>query len=611
LGRTLTGSWAGGWVAALFWLLCFGGPTSRLPIQVGYAHNVSEVASWVLIMLLVKYVAGGKRELVLASAVGLVACCFVHISAFVLLMASWGCFLAAAIVLGGSRRRRLTVKLARAGLVWLVFGLLAAAAKVLMSYAPANPVQLQSQNLLYWGSSLYIVNPLWVFRWFGLPGALAVVLAFGLAFRSKEIPGRLFMAGACLIPILIVLNPVAVPLFYPVIGYLVERFAWVAPYPHMLAFAAVASYRRVLLPGGVIPRLGAALLMTAVVVSVAVTGEGRPSVPKVESDRLVPWRPALDYLQAAVDTSAVVASDLLTSYSVPAFTRHHAVSTLHQHGSPNDPRGIDRIVALVEIMNPDSPGKVLKDRLVEQEVDFVLVNQSFDRRILLHYAEADPASLERLRVRLKAESGVFREVYSHEEASIFAVDRNALLEWTPRDGGPPPYVLPKGAIPPGRRVNATFSDKVELLSVEIPRRPVRTGDAFDVTCYWRSKVEKLEFDIPWVVQIRMQRDYPKGRFYSPAYSKVYRKALELLKNESYRRRVAHLPAGGVIPPSLWGDYIIKDVAEVPIPRWMAPGTYELTVYIGRRAIYPNLTWRDLLRDDDCYSGVAVGTLVVE
>jgi hypothetical protein len=40
---------------------------------VGYAHNVSEVASWVLIMLLVKYAVGGRRELVLASAVGLVA----------------------------------------------------------------------------------------------------------------------------------------------------------------------------------------------------------------------------------------------------------------------------------------------------------------------------------------------------------------------------------------------------------------------------------------------------------------------------------------------------------------------------------------------------------
>jgi hypothetical protein len=526
-------------------------------------------------------------------------------------MASWGCFLAAALALGGSKRRELAIWLGRAGLLWLVFGVLAAAAKVLMSYAPANPIQLQSQNLLYWGSSLYTVNPLWVFRWLGVPGALAVVLAIGFVFKARENPGKLYMVGACLVPVAIVLNPLAVPPLYSVIGYLVERLVWVVPYPHILAFVAVASYHRVLLPGGLFKRLGAAALLIAVSISVGITATSRPATPREESDRLVPWKTALDYLQANVDTSAVVASDMLTSYSVPAFTRHHAVSTLHQHGSPNDPRGTDRMVALAEIMNPDSPGEVLKNRMLDQEVDFVVVNRSLDGRLLLHYAEVDPVSLGRVEDRLRGMPGVFREVYEDGSASVYAVDREALAGWTPKDRGLPPYILPAGASPPGVPVNQVFDEKVRLLSVEFPHRPVKAGESIEMVCYWQSAVEKLEFDVPWVVQIRIQRDYPKGSFYSPAYSKVYRKVLEVLSGESYRRRAAHLPARGVFPPSLWGDFIVKDVAEVPIPRWTAAGTYELSVSIGRQAIYPNLQMRDFLKDDDQFSGVTVGVLQVE
>jgi hypothetical protein len=611
LGRTLTGSWAGGWLAALFWVLCYGGPNSSLPTQVGYAHNVSEAASWLLIMMMVKYAAGGGRELILASAVGLVACCFVHVSAFVLLLVAWGCLLASVLVLGGDRRRKLAVRLGRVGLVWLVFGLLAAVTKILMSYAPANPVQLQNQNLLYWTSSLYTVNPMWVFGWLGLPGVLAAALALGLAFKSAGAPGRLYLVGACILPLAIVVNPLAVPLLYSIVGYLVERFVWVVPYPHMLALAAVSSYRRVILLRGLLPRLAVALLLIVVVASVVQTAGSRAAVSKEKPLREISWKPALEYLQASVDTASVVASDLLTSYSIPAFTRHRVVSTLHQHGSPNDPRGSDRIVALAEIMGPDTPGETLKERLLDQEVDYIMVNESFNGRLLLHYAEVDPVSLGRLRDKLKRVPRVFREVYDSGGVTIFAVDRKALSRWEPKDSGMPPYLLPAGAKPPGKPIDKLFGGQVELLSVELPGAPVSAGEPFQIICFWQSKAERLEFDIPWVVQIRIQRDYPKGRFYSPAYSKVYRKCLEMVKGESYRMRASHLPARGAFPPSLWGDYIIKDVAEVTVPRDMSTGTYELTVSIGRQPIYPNLTMRDLLRDDDQYSGVAVGTLSVK
>jgi hypothetical protein len=610
LGRILTGSWAGGWLAALFWLMCFGGPNSRLPAQMGYAHNISEAASWFLIVLMLKYVSDHKRELVLASAVGLVACCFVHISSFVLLMASWGCFLAAALVLGGDARRGLCGRLGRVGLVWLGFGVLAAAAKVLMSYAPANPIQVQTQNLLYWGSWLHTVNPLWVFGWLGLPGVLAIVIAVGLAVRGRRNPGTLYMAGASIVPVAVVLNPLVVPLLYGVIGYLVERFTWIIPYPHVLAFTAVASYRRLILPGSALPRLGAGFLLGCVLLSVGATAANRPDVRVAEADRTVPWMHALDYLQSEADAPAVVASDLLTSYSVPAFTRHHVVSTLHQHGSPNDPRGSDRIVALMEIMNPDLPGALLKRKLKEQEVDFFLINRSFDTKLMLHYAEVDTVSLTRLKERLEGLPGVFGEVYDKGGVSIFAVDGAGLRKWTPRDTGPPPYVLRPDATLPGLPVGAVFDGKVELLSVELPRRPVEPGRSFRITCYWRSRTERLEFDIPWVVQIRMQKDYPKGRLYSPAYGKIYRKLVELIRGERYRWRDAHLPARGLFPPSLWEDFIVKDTADVYVPRWMDSGTYELSVFIGRRAIYPNLTVRDFLRDDDQYSGVTVGSLEI-
>lgn len=610
LGRTLTASSAGGLLSAVFWFLCFGGARSNLPAQVGYAHNVSEIASWVLILMLVKYAAGGRTRLIVFSAVGLAACCFIHISSIVLALAAWGCLLAAALVLGGAQRGPLAKRLGRAGVVWLLFGVPAASVKIMMSYAPANPIQLQSQNLMYLTDSLYIVNPMWVFSWLGLPGVLAIVIAVFVAFQRGRGPERLYLVGATLVPIAIVLNPILVPVFYSVVSYLVERFTWVIPYPYVLAAVVMLSWKRLREPGRARTKLGAAVLAVIILTVVGTGGVSRLSRADPGRVSYESWLPALEYLRDNVEEPAVVASDMLTSYSIPAFTTHHIVSTLHQHGSPNDPRGIDRVMALLDIMNPDSGPATLKRRLRRQEVDYILVNSTFDRDYRLYFSELDPASIRRLDQLLGRHPGVFRRVFSAEGLSLYAVDRAALEGWNPPGRDLPPYVLPPGGAPVGVQVREVFDGEIELLSVAIGSNSVKRGDALWVTCYWRSKVDRVANDLPWTVQVRIQRDYPKGRFYSPRYSKIYRKLLERIRGERYRWRQSHLPAGGAYPPSMWERSIIVDKAAVRIPYWMKPGVYEVTVSIGRESVYPNFTLRDFLRDDDRYAGVSVGQIKV-
>jgi hypothetical protein len=611
LGRGLTGSTAGGLVSAVFWAGCFGGAGSRLPTQVGYAHNVSEIASWVLILMILKYAVAGRKTMAVFSAVGLAACCFIHVSAIVLAMAAWGCFVAAVLVLGGGSRRLVGARLGRAGLLWLVLGVPAATAKVLMSYAPANPIQLQNQNLLYLASNLYVVNPMWVYSWLGPPGLLSIALAVWFAFRGRRAPGTLYLVGASILPMAVVMNPLLVPVFYSVVGYLVERFTWVVPYPYLLAYTVVLSARRLRAAGPPVPRLGSAAVAVVVIAAVSGTALSRASKGLPEAVTYKEWLPALDYLRDDVKEPSVVASDMLTSYSIPAFTKHHIVSTLHQHGSPNDPSGVDRILALIEIMNPDADPSVLRRKLLDEEVDFILVNRTFKRRQRLYFSEIDPAVLKRLDRRLAGRSGLFREVFRAEGLSIYSVSRRALEAWQPGPAPPPPYVLGPGRNPRGKPVETTFEGEIELLSADLASASVERGGELGITCYWRGAVARPDFDLPWVVQVRIETDYPKGRFYSASYSKIYRKALELITGRRYRWRQSHLPASGVFPPPLWHDSVVVDRAALPIPGWMRPGAYQVSVSIGREPVYPTYTLRDFLRDEDRYSGVVVGTIEVK
>jgi hypothetical protein len=610
LGRTLTGTSPGGVLCAVLWVLCFGGPGSRLLVQLGYAHNVSEIASWVLILLLLKHVSGGRARLVAFSAVGLAATCFVHISAIVLALAAWGCFLLA-VLLTAPARKAYAGRLAGAGVIWLILGVPAATVKLLMSYAPANPIQLQSQNLLYLTDSLYTVNPMWVYSWLGTPGALAVIFGVWLAVRRGKTPGTLYMAGAALVPVLIVLNPLLVPLGYSVIGYIVERLTWVVPYPYILAFGLLEFDRRIRARGHFLLRAGAAVLALLVTHAVLTAAHSRYNKLRSNAVSYADWRPAIEFLRENVADESVVASDMLTSYSVPAFTKHHIVSTLHQHGSPNDPKGVDRIVALVQIMDPDVAPQILKRRLMEYEVDYVLVNSSFDRRRRLYFTEIDPASFARHDSSLSRRGYIFSEVFRAGGLSLFAVDREALDSWSPGPGAPAPYFLADGAKPAGRRINEVFDGQVKLLSVTLQEDPVQKDEGMEITCYWQGAVERLTFDLPWVVQVRLQREYPKGRFYSESYSKVYRKILGALTGENYRWRASHLPAGGAVPPSVWGNSVVVDRAVVPLPGWLKPGAYDVTVSIGQEPVYPIFRLGDYLRDDDRYSGVVVGSVEVE
>lgn len=610
LGRTLLGTSPRGVLCAIIWGLCFGGPGSRLPLQLGYAHNVSEIAGWVLLLLLIKHVEGGRNRLVAFSAAGLAAACFVHISVIVLSLGAWACFLIA-VLLSGQARNTYARPLVRAGVVWLIFGVPAATAKLFMSYAPANPIQLQNQNLLYITDSLYTVNPMWVYSWLGIPGGLAVILGVWLALKKEKTPGEIYMAGAALVPVFIVLNPLLVPLGYSVIGYLVERVVWIVPYPYVLALSLVAAVGRLRSNTGVAYRIGAGAVALIVVIALASAAGSRISKMKSDTVSYEDWKPALEYLRANAPDTSVVASDMLTSYSIPAFTKNHIVSTLHQHGSPNDPKGVDRIVALVQIMDPDVDPRMLKRRLIEWEVDYVLVNTAFDRRRRLYFSEIDPASLKRLDLTLRHRGYVFSEVFREAGFTLYKIDRAALESWNPGPSAPAPYFLADGVHPGGRHLNKIFGGQVKLISVELPNAPVRRNEGMGITCYWRATVEKLTFNLPWVVQIRLQRDYPRCRFYSDSYSKVYRKIVGLLTGKNYRWRASHLPASGALPPSMWGDSVVVDKAVVPIPGWLEPGEYDVTVSIGQEPVYPVFRLTDYLRDDDRYSGVVVGSVEVK
>ena len=132
------------------------------------------------------------------------------------------------------------------------------------------------------------------------------------------------------------------------------------------------------------------------------------------------WYDALEYLENKTDTPGVVLSDPWTSYSVPAFTKHHIVAVPIGHASPRDARNVYRVRDAMDVLNPYVGIETTRAVLDRYHVDYVVLNNTYTEPIVAFGWSLDPQEYDTRRDKFELNPGLFQPSGS-QLASAFAI----------------------------------------------------------------------------------------------------------------------------------------------------------------------------------------------
>ncbi|MGH7726801.1 MAG: hypothetical protein ACREOU_15350, partial [Candidatus Eiseniibacteriota bacterium] len=343
--------------AVLFPLLYGGGPGGTELREAVYSTRVGEVVALLAVAALVRYVERGHvRRLGLFWATAWTAIA-IHIWYSLYLAIGLGIY-AVGVALArrnGTEIRRLAG--AFAGLValagpYLVF-------RMRSSTGPSNVIHTEPQGLLHLTDRLFVVDPSAVWAWNGIWLVVALAAAPWLWSRRHISTGAIYLALVPAAVVAMVFNPWLVPVLEAKLGYLTMRLIWIAPVIPIVALLFVRlsevyvrghGRARALAGAGVVAALF--LLVPSVQQAASVVLERDRLLATEEARGPEPYRDLLSFLSTHYRERRVFLSDPATSYAIPAYTGHAVSAYLDQHSSPNDPKGLERILDARDALSP-------------------------------------------------------------------------------------------------------------------------------------------------------------------------------------------------------------------------------------------------------------------
>ncbi|MCA9727823.1 MAG: hypothetical protein KC729_09085 [Candidatus Eisenbacteria bacterium] len=494
--------------------------------------------------------------------------------------------------------------------------------KVMGSYSAANPIFDHPQGLLYLWDQVPLLAPQRMAAWFGWPGLLAVLLVIPMFPRVRVRRDFAYVVSGTVIGALILLNPLAVMILERFKAHsLLFRVLFVVPHFATLGIYTAWSLRRLrddrpswrwAAPIAFLALIGLFLTFN---VREATRFFSEPAFrrgPWMESQ---PLRRALAFLSESESEPRVVASDPITSYQIPAYSRHYAIAPFNQHSSPADDRAVERIYDALAILNAYVPMDRTLRLLRDYRVDYVLVNQSFPRYVKFYYTFIAPEAWPGELAKFTQLPEVFEPVYSEDGIHLFRF----------HDPGPgfhyPPPRNPYVMIPAeeaGALDRATLATRLgvepasvppieglEMIGVAWTQRTFTAGDYVKIRSYWRRTGPPPT--LPVEAFFRLATDYPSPLFENPWFGKPYRRFYEKKVGLTYRFGRLHEPLEESFPTFLWEPGAVYwDEFWIPAPRHAAPGEYQVAVKLYEVPYAPNYYLTDFLRVNDSLEGVEIG-----
>ncbi len=479
---------------------------------------------------------------------------------------------------------------------------------------PSNPIHLESQGLLFVTDTLRTASIGELWAWMGIAWVLVPLAWPWLWSRGRANSAVLYLLTASVAVALVMYDPLAVALLEPRIGYLLMRMIWLVPFagilawllPELAATAWRAPQRTARGWSAAFLALALALLAPAVLDALHVLAhpDSVTAAERAEDPRR--WQDAFDWMSEHLEPGQVVLSDPATSYAVPMLTGLFVVTLVDQHSSPNDSLALRRILDARDALDPYASWATTREVVRRYGVGAIVLNDRFAQRPQLDYWAPGHAWFRAARARFDARPDAFEPAFDTGDLVVYRVRApvlDTMLAAAPRRPGVEPWAgatTRVAAMGPGLPVVAGFA---------LDRSVASRGDTVHGVLAWHA--ERPAPAGAYSVSVRFDRDLPPGFDPPTLVRKPARKLLEHLRHERYRFREDHLPVAGQYGVDLWrSDELVRDSFTVRIPTDVADGSYRVQVRMHRQPHYPNLSLRDYFVDDDYFSGVPVGTLVV-
>lgn len=617
-------------LATFLALICFGEVSTGGFVRLAYGSQMGTVLAWAALAIALEYIMGVRRRgrrMLWLIALSVFAAAATHAFAALHVLFALGVFALVLLIF----RRPSYPAVARA---WIALGAAIAGALPMMLWrliytsAALNPIHTHQHGILWFTDRLYILLPSQWADFLSVAGFGAILLSFLLWRRARDDDAVLYMASLSIAPLLIVANPLLVPLLEPKLGYLIARFVLAIPFLMVLAYMARwmgESLLELKSRGQVIVSLlfyvFMVLLLFPRLEGFARSYSFTARAQRQDHSALV-WLPLLEMLQTELAHPAVVLSDPMTSYSIPAFTRHFTVSVLHQHASPSDSLALTRLAVCRDVLSPYI-GTGRKARLCRKfKVDYVLLNGMHPRNERSFFCDAGPAVYADQRRALEEDDALFDEVWDGEsQGTLYRVRKENLdaLAGIVTPGAPAlvgrtaeqltgeilARVLPNDTYP----VVADTIAGITLMAVGLDTTLVARGERVGVTLYWRRVAEPSRFPVD--VHIRIDTPAPRGRFWTMSLSKIHRHLIERRIHQAYRAQLIRSPLRGLYGIEHWPlDRFVVDHFELYAASYLAKGEYELKVKWMEQTFLPNLPILHFTSDRDISDGETVGLLDV-
>lgn len=588
-------------VFALLGLLVFSGDPGRL-VRGAYGGHWGLVVAWAGMALALArggFVAGLLAGLSAAS---------VHAYSPAQLLVP---------LLGFAAANRLVGRPQPVGLFSFIGGALVGAlpvdlARVLISAHSGNPLHEQAMPWLLFAAGP-VASPLELLRAWGMPGAAAAVALLAvLTFQRRRI--ELFLLGAWVAPLALLLNPW-------LFKFVADRFGSVAN-KLLLCWdpaLAVPGLLLVLVTGWSERRIpariatGVALLILAVGIL--------PTLPDRWASLLAPSaeslpaeiRDATRLAAARTPDSAVLASDPMTAYALPALSGRRAILTLQQHSPPGDDRALERLAVTAALFSTCVPLDSALAAAVGEGAGYLLVAGQPGSRIDQFGNHPDPRNESLLAQRFSTRPDLLHEIGRQGGATLYRIqDREA------PPVGLPPETLAASSPPAGRPAAGggglrVVEGGIQLEALTPPPGPWARGSIVRLPVLWTRLRGGAQYE-EYTAHIRFENSaMPVMRGWMGAFSKPFRRIyLERKAGGAYRSRAVESPFRGLCPPADWEiGRAMADTLQFQVPSALLPGGYRLRVALERGTLYPVLKPADLLRDEDRFSGPVLGTLEIQ
>jgi hypothetical protein len=626
--------------------------------NIAYASRIGWVVGWFGLMAAHRHLRTGAKGLALLAIVTAPALMGIHILSSAQYLTVLGC-LALAVLLGTPLRfslwKRATLVLALAFAVTLPF----LASRLLTTYRVLNPIFDHLQGLLLLGKGWFALHAGEFLRTLGLQGLTALLVSFLLWKHRRSLRGAALLFTLAWVPVLLVAFPPTLTLMERFHAHsLTFRLLLIVPTSLILGWA-VAEATENLKTGG--RRLRGVLVLAVPVFAVILHTGGALGRWSLHNRGRAAWEEqrglveALAWLEERFPAPQVVLSDPLSSYAIPAYTRHYTVAPFHQHSSPTDESSLRRMEAAQAALNGLTGIRATCDILERYGVDLILLNQGFGR-FQNHYGMFLSQLVYDLQsAKFDSHPQLFSRIHDQLDIVIFRYEGKRMvkrfLQGTPLDvhsllpeNSLAPEGLKAGAdLPPvgtvlGVDVPPWAEDSAETLRVEVrdppnpyrieaaaqravlkgpgveflklePPTPTRAGEPIALTLHWGPGGTARRLPAQSIVVLKS--DPPAGYLERLPFQPLLRWLWEWRTGRVYRFAATRMPMEHFYPPFLWkvGE-VYRDVLYLWIPPRAVPGHYRIHLKLRERPFTDNWEMRDLLNDEGSHVGPVIGEVEI-